>query len=130
MILIRMLYSCSLSAQEQVLQSIDDFQISFFDLLWKLENENIKNFETDGDYFYKAITLPLSESESNLDGEIKHRLYFLKGEYGEEPDGFLYLAGDYYNIMSVELLASEGDAIFSIQYGAIKDPGKKSFLIK
>jgi hypothetical protein len=99
-----------------------DTTVSMLDYFWKISPEKIATYHTDGEFFYRTIAIPLSEAESNLEGEIKERLYLLKGEYGEYPDGSIYSLGDFYNIISSEVIVDGSSVTVIIQYGSTMNP--------
>jgi hypothetical protein len=90
---------------------------NYFDLFWKIEKELIIEEFTEGDYFYRAIALPLSEEESNLEGEALYEVYLLKGEYGEYPEGKLVSVGRFYKITSMIIEPQESQAILKVSHG-------------
>ena len=116
--------SCSFAQKNGTYYMPQDTQVSLLKFLWQISPEKITTYPTEGDYFYRTLVLSISEGESNLEGETKDRLYLLKGEYGEYPDGILYNLGDYYNITSTNLSFKDTTVIIDIEYGALKSPKK------
>ena len=90
---------------------------NFLHFFWKLQADSMEKIGTNGESFYKTIIYPLSEAESKLEGEIKHRIYLLQGEYGEYPDGNLYVIGDFYDPQVQGLFIEDNHVNVIIGYG-------------
>lgn len=116
---------CLTSCSAQDVYPIEEIENSkeLRNIFWKLEPGSIMRLHTPGEYFFKTFIIPLSEGESNLEGDILHRIYLLKGEYGEYPDGILYRIGDFYAPTIKKLSLENVKVIVEIEYIEISNSG-------
>ena len=110
-LLFSILFVCAYSCVSQNPNIILDENCTF-DLLWKIQPESIKTYDTKGEFFYKTLVLIENDDSSQLAGEAWTRIYLLKGEYGEIPDGNLFDLGRYYDIRNINFNTEAKKLIF------------------
>ena len=113
------------SAQEFTIVDKSE-QVELFDLLWKMDENNIKTVNSESDYFYRLFITQLDQENSRLEGEVLDQPYLLIGEYGENPDGILYKLESCYGFEVISF--DVNDLIF--EYGTNIDRKEKNIDLK
>lgn len=113
-----------------VVRISSDSSMNMLETFWKIEANQINYFEGNHDHFYKAIYLTEeNHNYSELLGESIHKLFIIKGQYGEFVDGELYFIGDFYNILELTVTSTSkrGSAKVGVLYGGIAEPNYRAF---
>ncbi len=115
------------SAQE--LRLLDkEYQVSLLEFVWDLSPKDILELGpiADSNKFIKGIIKRTDSGASLMEGEVLDELFILIGEFGEYPEGEIYNAGKYYNILDLNY----SEAILEIKYHNKSSPKIKTFKIE